>query len=304
MRSSRFATRSERRHVVLVPGLQDLLREAEQVPRPIRRFLERSESLALDPASCHSQLLFGRELAPAALSRHFDRPHDAAGRWMRADPVGLTPDLAAVWVLAQATLGRDSPVARELSARFAEEGMTLDLCGAQRGYLALPSVPECRFTPPWELAGESMDRVWPMGPGALYWRKLLNETQMILHQHRSASPWLPASLWFWGAGELPAECPVARVRRVHATSPELLGAAAWAGLAVEEAAPEGDALSGSLVEWQPNHSERAEDNLERLATDLGTAMRRLCLGRALQTLELAGEHRVWRLSTLRAWRLW
>ncbi len=305
MKSSRSATSPEHRHIVLVPGLQDMLREAARVPRPVRRLLGRAQSRVLDPATCHSRLLFDGDYPAAALSRYLDYPEDAPGSWMRADPVGITPDLGAVWLHEKARLCSESPAARELVALFSEEGMRLDLIGSGRGYLALKRLPDCRFTPPWQLAGESMDRVWPQGPEALYWRRLLNETQMILHQHRQSSPELPGSLWFWGAGEVPVTPPVARVRLIRATSPELLGAAAWAGLDVVEAASkELDAMPGALVEWQPDCGRTAEDNLERLASYLAVALRHLRFSGRLRELELAGEHRVWRLSTLRAWRPW
>ena len=305
LRSSRSATSPDHRHIVLVPGLQGMLREAARVPRLVRRLLGRGESRALDPATCHSSLLFDCDFPAAALSRHLDRPDDTLGSWMRADPVGVTPDLGAVWLHGQARLSSNSPAARDLAALFSEEGMRLDLVGSDRGYLALERVPDCRFAPPWQLAGESMDRVWPQGPEALYWRRLLNETQMILHQHRQLDSELPGSLWFWGAGELPVTAPVARVRRIRAVSPEPLGAAAWAGLdVVETAESEVDARPGALVEWQPDHAMTAEDNLERLAAYLALALRRLRFDRHLRELELACEQRVWRLSTLRAWRPW
>ena len=281
-----------------------MLREAARVPRLVRRLLERGASRAIDPATCHSRLLFDEDFAAAALSRHLDRPEDVNGPWLRADPVGLTPDLGAVWLQPKASLSLDSDAARDLAERFAEEGMRLDLTRSGRGYLALRTVPDCRFTPPWQLMGESMDRVWPQGPEALYWRRLLNETQMILHQHRQSNPELPGSLWFWGAGALPSTPPAARVRRIRASSPELLGAAAWAGLDVTDSGTEGSALPGSLVEWNPDHAATADDNLERLAAHLAVAVRRLRFGGQMRVLELAGEQRVWSMSTLRAWRPW
>lgn len=306
MKSSRSATTPEHRHIVLVPGLEAMLRESASVPRPISRLLGQAEERSLDPASCHSQLLFGQALPAAALSRHLDRPEDVQGSWLRADPAGVRPDLGAVWLQPGSRLSPDSPAGRDLAARFAEEGMRLELTPSGRGYLTLRSVPECRFTPPWQLAGESMDRVWPQGRDALYWRNLLNETQMILHQHRQSNPELPGTLWFWGAGESPANIPQARVCRVRAKSPELLGASRWAGLDCIGADAGGDAGTwpGLLVEWISDHALTAEDNLARLAADLVAALRRLRFARNLRELELASENRAWCLSTPAAWRVW
>jgi hypothetical protein len=64
--------------------------------------------------------------------------------------------------------------------------------------------------PPLELAGQEVDAVLPRGTGAARWHALMNEIQMVLHEHplnaereRRGDPPIN-SVWLWGAGRLPA----------------------------------------------------------------------------------------------------
>lgn len=302
-RSSRCATHPDRLHIVAVAGFERMLHEAGRPPRLLRRMLS-EPGRPLDPATFHSQLLFDQDLPAAALSRRLDCPDDAEGIWLRADPVTLTPDLGAVWVGEGSRLDPVSPVVKELSAMFADEGMELHVPVPERAYLRLPSLPDCQFTPPWLLAGESMDRIWPQGGQAQTWRRLLNETQMILHQHREYDPALPASLWFWGAGALPASPSPARVTRLEARSPLWRAAGAWGGLEIRPPQPDEAVMPGTLLEWPVDHADSADENLKSLVAWLTAAWRRLRLQPGFQGLELACEHRVWQFRTVDAWRIW
>ncbi len=303
-KSSRCATLPDATHIVLVPGLEAMMREADRHPGLVARMLARGRKNDLDPARFHAQLLFGQGLAPAALTRVLDCPDDAAGIWLRADPVGLVPDLGAVWLNERSRMEPDSPAIAELVALFADEGFELDFPVAERGYLRLPDTPDCRFVPPWRLAGESMDHVWPVGPEAGLWRRLLNESQMILHQFSGSGREQPGSLWFWGGGELPVASPSARVNRVKATAPELRAGVAWAGLEEVPESTVDEEIRGLLLEWPVDHAIPADANLTALTTYLAGAWRRLRFDRKFRLLELASESSVWRFSTRDAWSLW
>jgi hypothetical protein len=283
-----------------------MLREADSKPRRLASVLSKGRERFLDSGTFHSQLLFGQSIAPAPLTRVLDCPGDSEGIWMRADPVRTTPDLGAVWLSDGVRIDPDSPAVTELCGMFSEAGMKLDFPFPERGYLRLNELPDGRFVPPWQLAGESMDRVWPQGADARYWRRWLNETQMILHQYSRSDDNLPGSLWFWGAGELPQTSPASRVNRVRARSPELRGAAAWAGLESFpfDAVADVDSMAGSLLEWPVDHARSAKDQLAELTEYLARAWRRLKFDRGMKALELADETRVRRFSALDAWRPW
>jgi hypothetical protein len=305
MKSSRSATRPEQRLIVFVPELEALLREVRAAPRLIAAMTDRG-SERLDPEAPQSQLATGQPLPAAPLSRRVDAPGDCSGVWARADAVELVPDLAAVWMQTEQRFD-PGPWLDELSALLTEEGMRFELSAGGRGYLALEAVPECRFRPPWALAGESLDHVLPTGPESGFWKRLLNDTQVILHQYRkarSADGRAPGTLWFWGAGALPEpEQVAARVRTIVASDPVLRGLADWLGLSSRSGDRRFRPEPGLLYEWAapPEHS--AEDNLEQLQAALRPAWKRLRFGR-LRELQLASRERVWTFGTAEAWSIW
>lgn len=289
--------------IVLVPDFEALLREAEIVPSLIARMLARAKPQALDPLTAQSVLACGQAIAPAALSRLADCPDDSEGFWMRADPLSLQPDLNAVWLQSSAAL---SEKARdELVACFADEGLVLDFPSPERGYLLLDADPDCRFRPPWALAGSSLDQVLPEGQQADHWRRLLNESQVILHQHRAAGEGRAAgSLWFWGPGALPDPGALsARISHLVGVSPELIGLARLLKLSHEPAVNTGGAADGSLVLWTCRQDWTAAQNLDHLADWMAGIWRRLGSFR-LDSLELASRSQRWVLRPRDRWKVW
>ncbi len=291
--------------IVLVPDLDDLLAESTRPPRLLTRLLARAESRPLDAAHFQSELVLGRSVAPAALTRRLDSPSDAGGAWLRADPVHLVPDLNAVWLRPGARLDPAHPVVAELAGIAREAGLEFSLPNPDRGYLRLSRSPESRFQPPWLLAGESLDHVEPAGSDSRYWRRLLSEFQVMLHQHSDeAEPGFPTGIWLWGAGSLPAQTPgSARVERITATDPVLRALAEWLGLECSSPTDARSPEARTLFEWQAEVGRSADDNLEALAGWLRPLWRRLRTGR-LDQLELASRTRAWRLTPLAAWRFW
>lgn len=291
-----------------VPQLEALLREAQPLPGFVAALVGRRAPRRLHRQSPQAELLTGRPLPVAALTRRLDRPGDAAGAWLRADPIGLVPDLAAVWLEPETEFGAGE-WSEEIAALFAEEGMEFELAESGRGYLRLERVPDCEFSPPWTLAGESLERLMPRGTDARAWRRLLNETQVLLHQHRQRSRQprsVPGSLWFWGGGALPERAAVdSRVERIVADTPVLSGLADWLDIPRESPVDAGaDALGpGTLFEWRADERESAIDNLERLQALLRPAWRGLRSGR-LRLIELAGMTTTRRFGPLDAWRVW
>lgn len=306
MRSSRFDTKAEQRLVVYVPQLESLLREAGQLPPLIDALTRNHKPQPLDARSPQGKLVAGRPLPAAPLTRRIDRHDDAQGIWLRADPVGLVPDLAAVWL--QTDIGFPAGEWSEaLSSLLHEEGLTLELTGSGRGYVRLDSPPESHFSPPWMLAGTSLDHCLPEGEGARYWRRLLNETQVLLQQYRKGADdpaAIPGSLWFWGGGILPDPASISpRVCRVVADDPVLVGLADWLDLPRRRFGDDVEPLPGDFVEWPARFEDAADANLTQLQDFLRAAWRRLRRGR-IRRLELAGTETVRQFSVCDAWRVW
>jgi len=293
--------------VILVPELEALLSEAGQAPGRLRRILACARRRELDIAHYQSELLTGQSLPPAPLTRLVDQPEDADGAWMRADPVSLVPDLNAVWMQPGAELQPESPAARALQDLFDEHGFQFDQPAPGRGYLRLGQAAASRFIPPWAIAGQSLDHVLPTGPDARGWRKLINEAQMLLHQHLDDdqhSTRQPGGLWFWGAGELPSrESVSSRVGSVYSSDEVLLALSQWLLMTPLPFSRDQVPPPGSLVEWLVEPELSAADNLAALDHWLKPLWRRLKYGR-LNALELASRERAWMLRPTDSWRFW
>src|SRR5262249_36634556 len=150
----------------------------------------------------------------AALTRSLDA-NDAAGAiWLRADPCHVVPDAAAVRMLAWGNLALSSEesaeLARALKPLFGDAGFPLEATLPQRWYLRCPASARLpHFTAAADVLGADLLTHFPHGDNERQWRHLLNEAQVILHNHpvnqrRAQRGQVTAnSVWFWGAGALP-----------------------------------------------------------------------------------------------------
>lgn len=299
---------------ILVPELDWLLQDAAR-PVLITRLLARAQTCLLEPAWAHGQLVCGStaRIPPAPLSRLHDQPDDAGGAWIRADPVALAVDITTVWIAGPAYFPEEkekrAKLEDALGSLFEAAGMEYLPAGPEHGYLRLTVTPECRFFPPWRLAGARLEDVLPEGPAAGDWRRLLNETQMLLHEHpalKEIEPVRrPAGLWFWGAGEIGFPPPAPQVTEIVAgDDPVLAGMERWLGLS--PAGPDQViARDGHrLIQWRPDPARARRDNLEILSTTVlepaWNAVRRF----KLKCVRLANLERCYCLEPVAAWQFW
>lgn len=293
--------------IVRVADLEDLIESAgPALPGWLRRFLRHGQPRRLDSAAGGTDLAFDRALPVAPLTRRLDCPNDPgdmADCWLRADPIGLRPDIRAVWVFP-GRADQPSTVEPLLQALFDEAGYRFELPDARRGYLKLPARPDCRFVPPEQTAGKSLDDLLPEGPDAAVWRRLGNEVQMVLHQASQQQEVGFQGLWFWGAGSL-AEVADARPQIDWLASDDsaLRAAAEWQAMpqvTVDSLArhhlPEGP----GLVSWSATARLDAEANLVALGQFLAPALGQLRWGR-LARLSLAGREAVHTLAPGQLW---
>lgn len=175
---------------------------------------------------------------PAGALGAYGAGHAAQGLWCRADPLhlrlmreGLVIVPADAFTLGQAEA---DALRADLNAHFAG---TLELVGVRPSAwcarLAGLGAPEGRA--PLALAGADVDRNLPAGADATRWHALMNETQMLLHEHpvnaaREARGDPPVnSLWPWGGGALPGRATAAW-RSVTTDDPTAAGLARLAGI--------------------------------------------------------------------------
>lgn len=162
--------------------------------------------------------------SPAALSRHRDANDAGDGVWLRADPAYVQPDINGARLLAYGealspTREETDVMLSSLRPLFGDRGFALDAPTPARWYLRLPpggvwpdlSEPEAAL-------GEDMFEHLPHGDAARVWRALLNEAQIVLHQHpanerRRVRGLTPINaLWVWGGGRMPDRVRIAAAR--------------------------------------------------------------------------------------------
>lgn len=153
-----------------------------------------------------------KELPVSALTRHLDVGDADAGHWLRADPVYM--EVAAnLAIKRHGDLELSEAHRRALAASLSEyfDGTPFEFSAptTRRWYLSSPEPFKLATTPPDELVGRDASDGLPDGPDAPAWRRIINETQILLNNHpvnreRRETGQVPInSLWFWGAGPLP-----------------------------------------------------------------------------------------------------
>jgi hypothetical protein len=207
--------------------------------RSVERWLGRAE-VVRDPAPNASAWLaaaFGLERLPAAaLERAASGKRE--GHWMRADPVHLRIEGDALRLHDAPSVGITMDEARALAdtlqTHFAGDGVQFDLQSPERWHLRMAPGEAPRTTALDDAVGRN---VFGMLPEDAKWRNALTEAQMILAGHevnaqREAAGRPPInSVWFWGAGELPA-ASAKPYATVYADDPIARGLGAWSGARV------------------------------------------------------------------------
>lgn len=302
----------------------------QRLSEPLARALGRADASHLDPPGGDAQLArrfetLPRRAAAAALTRQVDAGDAAGAQWLRVDPAHVRPDMNGARLLgigerlglSQADVDALLPALKPV---FGDAGFALDAPHPARWYLRIPpgaTLPD--FSAPDDALGEDLFEHQVQGADARRWRALLNEVQIVLHNHpwnarRLANGQVPVNaLWPWGGGALPD-----RVRSDVAIcfSDDDLPRA-LARLAGGKAAALPDGFSTKLLAASPAASstdagaQAALFDLRR-ARDLAALQRdwlqptldALAQG-ALDAIVIdAADGRVFRLSRAQRWRFW
>jgi hypothetical protein len=153
--------------------------------------------------------------APAALTRQAEVGDAVGSAWLRADPAHVRPDINGARLLGIGErLGLDDADAEALLPAlkpvFGDAGFELDAPSPTHWYLRLPREAKLpAFSAPDDAIGADLFEHQPEGPEGRRWRALINETQIVLHNHpwnarRAERGLVPVnSLWLWGGGVLP-----------------------------------------------------------------------------------------------------
>ena len=133
--------------------------------------------------------------------------------WLRADPVELRMERSRL-VLARAVSDLDAAEARELIAalnrHFARDSITLLAPSPRRWYLRVDRAPGIATTSLARAMSQDIAAHLPQGEAALDWHRVINEAQMVLHEHavnetrQARGAAIVNSVWLWGGGTAPA----------------------------------------------------------------------------------------------------
>ena len=274
----------------------------------IGKTLARADRLAVVDVGERAQLLRHFELLPrgwpmAAMTRQLDAGDAAVHAWLRVDPVFVRPDMTGARLMAWGNLGLSMAEAealvKPLKPMFGDTGFPISVASPERWYLMLPRESKLPiFTSPIDGLGEDLLAHLPEGPEGRRWRALLNEAQILLHNHprnaeRIAAGLPPVnSLWFWGGGVLPDS--------VRCSAPSVIGddvelrALAQQAKANAAAADGGDVLVDlrDARDWAMVERSHLLDPLRALGTRYAGIV-----------LDFADGQR-WRIARGQGWRFW
>lgn len=233
--------------ILLLPARKRLRGALDAAPS-LQRILARGDALEATESGELGQLTRIFDVMPlglpvAALARQFDFDDAGSHLWLRADPAFVQPEMNGVRLMAVGELGLRSEESRALVEAlqpiFGDAGMPLTAANTQRWYLQLQTQLRLpRFVAPEDAIGTDLAEHLPQGEEGKRWRALLNEAQVILHNHpvnqaRVKAGKVPAnSLWFWGAGTLPDEV-ISGVATLFSHEPHACALAQLSGIEVK-----------------------------------------------------------------------
>jgi hypothetical protein len=136
----------------------------------------------------------------------------AGQTWARAEPVHLLTAIDHLQLASPVPLpleaSESGPLLETLNAHLAGTGFALHAL-ADGGWLCrCPEGLECQTVDPCDALGRNLRELLPSGRDAVRVRSLVNELQMLLHEHpvneRRALRGLPPvnSVWLWGMGKM------------------------------------------------------------------------------------------------------
>jgi hypothetical protein len=307
--------------------LEQALAAAARTAPSLMALLGRGEPLSADPGlaaiGCQAFGIARQQDWPLApISALADGLAPGEAYWLRLDPAHLEVGMGGLMLRTADTLGladaEAAALVASLNRNWAGEGLELAAPTATRWYLRLPAPPEVGTTPLDQVAGEYLSPHLPRGRDARRLMAMVNEAQMLLHDHavnqaRDNAGLPPVNgLWLWGGGILPVMRP--RLDLAASDAPEIRALATAAGV---EARPSPSHLeelraAGRFRNALATLAPSPEDHdLAAYLAELERAwfkplLRGLALGRmrAARVDLLAGPGRASLLTPARAWRFW
>ena len=245
--------------------------------------------------------------------------------WMRADPVHLQVGRDSLGLADSAAFDvsrAESEALVETLNRHFGQTMLFHPLRPARWYVRLEKAPDMQTTPAAAARGAALDDKLPSGSDAMRFHALMNEAQMLLHEHavnaereERGEPALN-SIWFWGGGVIDA-AETRPFSAVFADDPLAQGLALAAGIPLRALPKDaGSALSAlgdeglALVVMNAQREAQLRERRAALERDwflpLLAALKSRRIG--MLTLHLCGADSLLEVETVRSdlrhfWRL-
>lgn len=180
-----------------LPALETMLARARQEPL---------EQCSLEAWLCDAFGVTDSAIAPVTLMA--DGLEPGSSYWLRADPAHVYIRQNEMILEAGELLspGESEELCASLNAHFSGEGLRFFAPHPRRWYVQLDSDPAIQTHLLSQTAGRDIRTLLPQGKDALRWHAVLNEIQMLFHDHgvnraREARGEPPInSVWLWGGG--------------------------------------------------------------------------------------------------------
>src|SRR5436309_480587 len=172
--------------------------------------------------------------------------------WMRADPVHLrvSRDSLGLADTFEVSRAESEALVETLNRHFGPTMLFYPMRPA-RVYVRFDKAPELQTTPAAAARGLAIDEKLPSGPDAMRFHALMNEAQMLLHEHpvnaEREARGEPAlnSIWFWGGGVI-AAAKARPFSAVIAGDPLARGLALAAGIPAHALPKDADSVLAAL----------------------------------------------------------
>jgi hypothetical protein len=246
-------------------------------------------------------------LAAAAITREHVAHDAGTDTWLSADPAWVQPEMNGVRLLAcgqlQLTTDEALAFADALQPAFDDAGIALEITTPDRWHLRLPPNTQLpRFSAPEQALGEDLSQHLPQGAEGKRWRVLINDIQVLLHQHplnsaRRSRGLAPVnSLWLWGGGAL---SPLLPSTLTGAISDDLLLNALAARAGIQRLARTEDAVAAATNGWLIDLQDLPIREIESAWLPVIDAL----MHRHSLRLHFASGER-WQSQPWHRWRLW
>ena len=181
--------------------------------------------------------------------------NDAPGYWLRADPVHLQLRRDHLGLLGSESLAISESEADSLldalNRHFAPDDLLFARERPDVWLLRLPDSPDASTCPLPEVLGRDIDAFMPKGADAMRLKQIMNETQMLLHEHPvNETRALPInSVWLWGGGTSP-KVKAPRFESISSDNPVAWGLARKSGIPFTPVSENAESWLADLAEGE------------------------------------------------------